>query len=335
MKKFVKMFALVTICLMTCTLLFGCGANAIAETVQETKPINLSQPTEINELEYIFTEVPSVGNEIEDYRKEHKKRIETDTLKREEEIQFLKDNGFFINTSGGYFNMDEYLERDSELCTYSDPIVFQSENGVEVWVVNEWGELYIESVIGKTKAGNLGGYYGLIHHTAEEATENGEEIIQSNVYRVISYEPETGLVKHWAYGEVLGEFEVPANSKYVGACNGVGYLFKDGTDVWAVRGIYENDERTKDSEIIAHNVEFVITARYEAAYQDDYLPLFLMTDGTIKCYACYEGAYDDPMDSESRLIELEYEGGYDVTEVVDHYTNYLEVKAILEKYNNE
>ena len=93
--------------------------------------------------------------------------------------------------------------------------------------------------------------------------------------------------------------------------------------------------KSEDSEIIAHNVEFVITARYEAAYQDDYLPLFLMTDGTIKCYACYEGAYDDPMDSESRLIELEYEGGYDVTEVVDHYTNYLEVKAILEKYNNE
>ena len=314
MKKFVKFIALVTICLLTSTMLFGCSDKEITEAVP-VETMSTNQSAEKTEYGLVFPEVPSEGNEIEGYWEEFQKRVETNTLKREEEIEFLKNNGFFIYTSGGYFELSYFSEYNGIAKTYSYPIVYKGDNGFEVWAINGHGELCsirletrghyaFDGDEGKffledTFTAYIQEYYGLIHYTAKE----GEEIIDSNAYRAISYEPETGMIKDWKRGELIGQAEVPANSVYVGDSIHDGFLFKDGTDVWAVRAVYEDDGKMQEAKIIAHNVEFVITAQYET--KQEYKPLFLMTDGTLKTYSIYNGEYDAPVDDESHLIDVQ------------------------------
>lgn len=287
MKKFVKIIALVTICLLTASMLYGCSDN--------------TQPTENTESEYVFAEVPSEGNEIEGYLEELNKRIETNTLKREEEIEFLESKGYFIYTDGGYFRLSYFNEYHGLAEYYSEPIIYQSDDGFEVWAINGKGQLYSITIEESEKyAFNyVKENYGLIHYTAKE----GEDIIDSNKYRAISYEPVTGIIKEWECGKVIGQAEVPANSVYVGDSIHDGYLFKEGTDVWAVRAINGNNGRMWESKIIAHNVEFVITAQYETI--QEYKPLFLMTDGTLKTYSIYDGEHDAPADDVSHLIDVQ------------------------------
>lgn len=320
MKKFVKTIAFVTICFLTATMLFGCSNNDIPETVQESvlETMSTTQLTEIKECGYVFTEVPREGNEIEGYREEHKKRIETNTLMREEEIEFLEKNGYFIFTGGGYFKLSYFSEYNGVAKTYSYPIVYKTDKDFEVWAIDKNGELCSITIgtrevyafneddgrihLKETSACHNEDFYGLIHYTAKE----GEEIIDSDVYRVISYEPATGMIKRWEYGELIGQTEVSANSVYVGSSYHDGYLFKDNNDVWSVRVVYEDDRRMLDSKIIAHNVEMVITTRYPMGYED-YHPLFLMADGTLKAYCVYNGEFDAPVDDESHLIDIHHE----------------------------
>lgn len=317
MKKFAKIIALVAICLLTSCVWLGCSDNDIPETVQE---MSITQSAENTESEYFFNEVPSEGNEIEEYRKEYKNRIETNTLKREDEIEFLENNGYFIYTGGGYFQLSYYEESVGWTKTYFDPIVYRSDNGFEVWAIDGHGELCSITIedrgvyafdeemrmyLKDTMVCHDEEFYGPIHYTAKE----GEEIIKSDKYRVISYEHATGLVKEWKYGELIGQVKVPANSVYVGNSYFAGYLFRDSTDVWATQSIredYESDNWMWVSNIIAHNVEFVITAEYCVGH--DCLPLFLMTDGTLKTYSLYHVEYDTPIDDESHLIDVQNEG---------------------------
>lgn len=304
MKKFVKIIALVTICLITASMLYGCSDS--------------TQPTENTESEYVFAEVPSEGNEIEGYLEELNKRIETNTLKREEEIEFLESKGYFIYTDGGYYRITYLNEYTGIAEYYFDPIIYESGDGFEVWAVSGKGDLY--SIINEESwkyASNEGKKtyikyrankktYGSIHYNAKE----GEDTIESYVNRVISYESATGIVKDWRCGKLIGQAEVPANSVYVGESIHDGFLFKDGTDVWAVRAVYDNEGTMEEAKIIAHNVEFVITAQYETIYE--YQPLFLMTDGKLKTYNSYNGNFDDvPADDESHLVDVQYEDRYD------------------------
>lgn len=334
MKKFVKFTALFTICLLTSTMLIGCIETAQEDVVSST------QPTEITEYEYVFSEVPSDGNEIEGYREERKKRIETNTFKNEEVIEFLENNGYFIYTDGGYFNLSYYDEYNGSTGNFCYPIVYKTDNGYEVWAISAHGELCSITIGTKvcydfTDDGKLQKntetcyneeFYGLIHYTAKE----GEEIIDSNRFRAISYEPATGMIKHWEYGELMGQIEVPANSVFVGDSFCGGYLFKEGTDVWSVERVredYKSDSFTWVSNIIVHNVEFVITAEYHVGIEE-YQPLFLMTDGTLKTYSIYNGEFDVPADDESHLIDVQYEGGYNAAEVVSDSIWELEWKAL-------
>ena len=317
MKRFVKFATFAFVCIFCMMMVIGCEKVQAEGTDLSTTIIEVTPTAE----EYDFEQVPEKGNEINGYRKEHQKRIETDTLYREEEVEFLKDHGFYIYNSGGYFNYSLYSDYSGTLNTNRHPIIFKSENGIEVWGVNNYGELYVRSLEGKTSNGRVDDFYGLIHYTAQEAEANNEEIVYADCYRVISYQAETGTVKQWYYGEVLGESKVPANSVYVGD-NGVGYLFQSGNDVWAVRSIYEDDERFKDSEVIVHNVKYVIDTNYEIVDEAGYYPLFLMTDGSLKIYMSFIGQYDDPVDSESKLIEIEPEGESGEKYIIDRYTSY-------------
>ena len=308
MKKFVKIIALLTICLLTASMLYGCSDS--------------TQPTENTESEYVFAEVPSEGNEIEGYLEELNKRIETNTFKSEEEIEFLESKGYFIYTDGGYYRLNYFNEYFGKAEYFFDPIIYQSDDGFEVWAVSGKGELYSITIeesgkyafneerkiyIEDTFKYYAKENYGSIHYKAKE----GEDIIESYVDRVISYETATGIVKDWRCGKLIGQAEVPANSVYVGESIHDGFLFKDGTDVWAVRAVYDNDGKMEEAKIIAHNVEFVITAQYETKYE--YQPLFLMTDGTLKTYNGYNGDFDDvPADDESHLVDVQYEDRYDV-----------------------
>lgn len=317
MKKFVKFATFTFVCIFCIMMVIGCEKVQAEGTDLSTTVIEVTPTAE----EYEFEQVPEAGREIEGYREEYLKRIKNNTLYRENEVEFLKEKGFYIYDSGGYFRYSRYSDYSGTLITNNDPIIFYSDNGIEVWGVNSYGELYTYSLEGKTSNDRVDDYYGLIHYSAQEAEKNNEEIVYADCYRVISYQAETGTVKHWYYGEVLGESKVPANSVYVGS-NGVGYLFQSENDVWTVRSIYEDDERFKDSEVIVHNVKYVIDTMYEIEGEAGYYPLFLMTDGSLKIYMSFIGQYDDPVDSESKLIEIEPEGEYGEKYIIDRYTSY-------------
>lgn len=306
MKKFVLIvaFVAVTLCLITLPRWFGCGDNATAETT------------------HVFTKVPSEGNEIEEYRKEYRNRLTTNTLKREEEIAFLENEGYYIYTSGGHFILNFWASNYNGSEMYFNPIVYQSDDGVEVWAidkngelcpirkstVNVWdynreeGEFYIA---GNKTVYHQEGYYGMIHHTPEE----GEKVINANWLYVATYEAETGTVKYWELGQMTGQVEVPKNSNFVGMGDG-GLYFKNGDEVWVVYSVrQENDDIIFESKIIAHNVKFFITSQYRVGV-DEYRPLFLMNDGTLKTWKDYLSPSDV-------LEDVQYEGGYVATKAVE------------------
>lgn len=307
-----KIIAFAIICLIICSLLVGCGGNASTESVQETTHETLS--TEITEPEYVFAKAPAEGTEIEAYRNEYKRRIETNTLKREQEIAFMESEGYFIYTRGGYFKLNFWNEHGNAE-TYFNPIVYQSETGMKIWAINVVGEL---CSIGKKTVGVWGfnnelylqgketifrteESYGVIHYTAKE----GEEIIDSDEHQAVTYEAETGEVKFWSFGEMIKQAEVPENSLCFGETR-EGYLFKAANgDVWAVRKVVKTNDRMAECEIIAHNVEFCITEQYLDIVVG-HAPLFLK-DGRLKEYNLYEGSYEAPVDDESHIMDVQYE----------------------------
>ena len=73
-----------------------------------------------------------------------------------------------------------------------------------------------------------------------------------------------------------------------------------GTNIYEVR-------------VIAHDVEFVISADYEAHDPSEFSqPLFLMKDGTVKCYCTFYSKEGTPVDDEANLIDIRFEGGFNI-----------------------
>lgn len=300
----ILVFAIIT------TALSGCGNTTTTQPNEEsnsntttTSPI--LDPTE-DEIDIsIFPEVEASSENINVYREEVSKRFssnkEDEFFISDEEWEAISnsftDSKYWYNT---FFTTFSNLNGTSY--NYYYPVLFRDGDMLILWYTNESGNLLFEKLQGY---GNIGGNYGgQLHHDTSD-----KEILANKTDYALTYTQETGKVEVWQFGTLVKDYSVPKNSIYCGLSYFEGYIFRNGTDVYSLKA---ENTRTNDGsvECIAHNVQYVIDADYYYGSDPWCQPLFIMTDGSIKCYIGWEGN-QDVLDDPSHLCELQYEGSWD------------------------
>ena len=310
-KKIIAAIITIIICM---SMLTACGKKGeVANVTPPTDPTTLSTeatiPAKEEVPEEVFPLAPLEEDALSVYRKEVAKRAEVirqdedASFITEEEREFLIQNGYnpgYAGTRVSYY--DDWYD---EVSRYYYPVLYRDSQGVMMYYTNEYGNVRSETVTGSYRDD----YFDSLHHNG--ITENEEEIIGAEGY-ALTYSPKTGKITMWDMGEVVREHFVPEESVYVGHSAWEGYLFRSGTDVYAVRefGTYLDNDTDWGAEVIAHNVQEVILADYYLSSDPWSQPLFLMTDGTIKAYCRWEGESDVPVDDEAHLVDIRHEGGY-------------------------
>lgn len=262
-----------------------------------------------SDVEFSFSKVPSDELAIETYCKEIKKRhqleIETGSFLKNDEVKFLKSKGFNILVPGKIVQM--YEKSYGGVASYEFPVIYQGSNGIELWYTNSNGELWVKAISGRLADNLTWRNYGNIHYPESE-----DEILASNWYYSILYNSQSGEVSIWIYGTLIRKHQIPKNSIYAGKSDNEGYIFRNGTDVYAVRDFGSFTEEY-GVYLIAHDVKFVIVTDYKGDGTEDLSqPLFFMNNGTIKCYCTWYNDEVVPIDDESNLIDVRFEGGFNL-----------------------
>lgn len=317
MKKF---FVFVTVFVLAAMMLVGCGSQTAQDESDLPEATTLSSETEPTttkdddaaepekEEAYNLPKIPSEYDIVNVYRKEVKERLnDVENEKKflsDEEIRVLEENGYDVFNSGTL--VLKYSAIYGELEEFVYPVIFKGTNGIEMLYTSANGYLYSDAIVGKTTSGFSSNYYSEVHcHDTEE-----EPVIHVEETFAISYVEKTGKVKVWQFDEVVREYTLPENSVYAGKSFWEGYIFRSGTDVYSLIELGCYNSSVYCLEVIAHNVEKVISADFMMGSDDWSQPLFLMTDGTVKGYCSWYGGNDKPVDDESHLKELTNEGGY-------------------------
>ncbi len=281
----------------TCT---GCAGN------KEKTPENPDTTYVSDELDIsVFTEVETSSENISVYRKEVAKRLDS----IEEGEDFITDEEWEAISSNWDMSQNVYRHQSyfttfdklyEETTKYYYPVVFREGNSLVMWYTSDTGSVLLKGVYGDWNGSN---YVGHIH------TDSEDKVMASEVNYSITYNQETGKVTVWRFGESSTTYDVTSGSEYCGFSDFEGYIFRSGTDVYALKaeGTYNNDGELV---CIAHNVKYVIDADYYYGSDPWCQPLFQMTDGSVKAYIGWNGNQASP-DDESHLAELQYEGSWD------------------------
>ncbi len=313
--KKIMSLVLAIIMIATCT---ACSAKDTADDTSTEHSLVDTKPSyeipSINTSE--FLKLPSEGDGIEAYRAEVSKRIkameadEDVKFSTPEEIEFLESNGYDLSYRG--IEMAEYSDTYMELEVYTYPIVYVGENdSVQVWSITKYGDIYAKAIVGKVNSYSSSDYLGDAHCPEES---DSDEIIRSERGFAVVHNEKNNQITFWSLGEMICQHDLPENSVYCGFSDWVGYLFRAGTDVYALADFGTIQANSKDMctiKPIAHNVQMVIDADYYMGSDDWAQPLFLMTDGTVKGYCDWVGDEDAPSDDPSHLYDIRHEGGYD------------------------
>lgn len=302
MKKTLRTLILVLALVICCTV--TCVANA--EMISDENFFFRCQTTNNN----VFLPIPDDGEEVTEYRREVKHRLEneeeTGYFLTRAETEFLEKCGYDVRYSGQTVQL--YDEEYGILIRCEYPVVYQSSNGIELWYTTRDGDLYGKAVVGKTRNGFNGETYGQTHY---DKSVNEVVLISARCCSVL-YDSLTGVVTGWEFGEVTHTLQVPMHSVYAGFSEYEGFIFRDGTDVYAVRD-YNAYFIENHVSLIARNVKMVITASYSPDGSDEWSnPLFLMMDGSIQMYCPWYGDDGAPADDESNLVTIKFEGGFNV-----------------------
>lgn len=306
MKKFSIIFLVI---IVLATALCGCGKSNPEDNPTPSQQEDIHTEIDIS----LFKEVETTSENIDIYRQEVWKRL--DSLQEGEE--FISEKEWDAITTGWPYSEDilekfslGFTELDTlyKSCTeYYYPVVFRTGDSLVVWYTDHSGSVMLKKVHGHWSEGN---YLGQLHSDSDEA-------FASRTDYTFTYNQETGSVNMWKLNELAETYTLPANSVYCGFSEFEGYIFRSGTDVYALQtdriNTVEDGWKSYWKVIcIAHNVKYVIDADYRAASDPWSQPLFLMTDGTVKVYVRWEGDYQDIRDHESHLVDLYYEGGIGV-----------------------
>lgn len=300
MKKF---FRIITLVLALTTLLI----SANVASAKEIDSTNGSSEDLSNEC---FLEFPGEENVIDLYRKEIHKRMNKSIMGysfvTDEEYKLLEDNGYDVIAEEN--TVLKYNKRYGSIERFYFPVIYKTLNGIEMWYVNYDGEVRVEVITGKISSGYLWQKRGNVHYNSNDE----DQVLISCTYFVITYDNSNGCISVWEMGENIRNHYIPANSIYAGKSDNEGFIFRYDSDIYAVRdyGCYTHEFGVR---VIAHNVEFVISTDYEADDPDTYSqPLFLMKDGTVKCYCTFYSDEITPPDDVENLIDVRFENGFNL-----------------------
>ena len=262
------------------------GIVTYTDTIDEELSVNLDRFTESSSIDY--------------YRWDVSHRFE-------ENIPFLTDEEKSVVEMSGFKCFDTYVTRQNQttLSIYYYPVVYREGDGLFMWYTTEYGRVYYMEVFPKVSSDYH--YGGELHlkETEDDEDEEDEEIgrfLRSSV----TYNPNTGKVSEWKFGKLSQTSYVPKNSTFVGHAFFDGFLFRQGSDVYAVQYM---DGGALDTHVIAHGVQYVIASEYKQNSDAWCAPLFLMEDGEVKVYVCWESLGEEP-DDPGHLLPIQYEGGY-------------------------
>lgn len=260
--------------------------------------------------DYVFNKLPEEENAIKGYRDQVRKGFSrmamVNFFMTGEDANYLEGLGYDVVDSGT--TVKKYDSIRGTLATYYYPVLFEGPNGMELWYITKDGELRSTAILGKTRNGRTSQAYGYVHFDKTKE----ESVLVSNGFFAVLYDCSTGRVSVWEFGIITSEHYVPKMSIYAGLSINEGYIFRSGTDVYAVRD-YGSYFEEKEVCVIAHNVEFVIATDYEADGSDEWSqPLFLMTDGRVTCYCPWYSEEGTAVDDESNLIDVRFERGFNI-----------------------
>ena len=298
MKKTIILAIVITLLL---TALCSCGKTPATPSVSST-------PTVQEEIDISsFREVKASSENIHVYREEVTRRTENaqgDDIfisdKDWDVIQLYWDESDIL--SKGNVGIVSYSKLYKETSDYCYPVVFRDGESLIMWYTTESGSVLLEELYGNLRDSN---FIGQAHYDLDN--EN-ELILECHDGSATIYNQETGEVSCWSFGKKMETTNVVKGGIYCGHSHFEGYIFRLGSDVYALRTRFF--EEGKQVECIAHNVKYVIDSSYSYGSDPWSQPLFLMNDGTVKCYVSWEGNEDAAPDDSSHLCDLQYEGSY-------------------------
>lgn len=307
MKKKVKIVSRIIVALIIAILTILTFAMAY-EVISRDNVSASSNNEEIVSKENVivsFMNLPEVSSE-EEFTKVYREEVllrqgKTGNFMKEEEISFLKENGYVIhNQEKGFISLYDEVYNVIEEIYY--PVLYKdAENEIHFFYTDKDGELRYLHLKKETSAE----YYGNIHTDVEY-------VISRRPSWAVTYDEVSGEIQVWQFGKVEETYYVPAGSVYAGLSEFEGYIFRSNMDVYALNevGMYWINGAEPGIEVIAHNVAQVIDADYYLNSDAWCAPLFIMTDGSVKAYVNWEGE-EEAFDSATHLVDIEYEGGYD------------------------
>ena len=248
----------------------------------------------------MFTEVEPTSGNLNFYRSDIVRRKNMETFLPEKEKEVLKEAGYVV--------FDDHLVSQSGSDLYY-PVVYRYQKGLFLWTTSSYGSISIKMVHGSCSSffSNYGGEL----HFFKNLDGCSEEVIRETSQFSLSYDPVKGEVKRWEFGKVVGQYAVPQESVYCGFAFFDGFIFRQGTDVFALNWVNASDMEDDAMETvpIAHGVKFVLMTEYRQNSDAWSSPLFIMEDGEIKAYVGWD-SYGETPDDPGHLVPPEYEGGY-------------------------
>lgn len=310
MKKYCRILILV-LSILTVVCGTTCIANAESDSVSDLPTFTFTNEAENLREEFYFTRVPSDEEAVSAYCRallcRYELEIETGSFIPKQEEIFLERLGYNVLIPGKVVH--EYDSKYGGITQFEFPVLFEGTNGVELWYMSPEGDLRAEAVVGMLSNGRSWRNYGNVHYQGDDESEI---VLVSTMYYSIVYDNPKGVVSVWEYGKRIRNHFLPDDAIYAGYSENEGFIFRCGTDVYAVRD-YGCCAEKYETCLIARNVKFVITTNYEGDGSEGLSqPLFLMTDGTIKCYCRWYLDYDVPSDDESNLIDVWFERGFNL-----------------------
>lgn len=201
------------------------------------------------------------------YIKEISNKINNKYFLSDEEIKYFKESGY-ETTSAGKITPSNNLKNQSSGIQGYYPIMFNNSGKIIVCYATEDGIIVCNGLTGQRV----------------NFLKDKEETLMLSPTELITYNYDEGKVEYWFLGKIKKIYKVPKKSIYSGHSFTEGYIFRSGTDVYA---LYHNEffDRKEGIVKIAENVKEVITCNYcynpEQYFEQ---PVFKMTDGDIRVY---------------------------------------------------
>ena len=302
MKKFFAAILAIVLAITVC----GCNSNNDQQSTNTSNNSGdeiIASVSKNDEVDVsLFREVETSPENIDVYRAEVQSRLQHEQFltPAEEDLlsRLMSDKYSHVAIKQSY--IVTFKDLYASTSEYYFPVIFREGSSLILWYTTEYGNVLLEKIHGYWNDSNV---IGDLH-----VDYSDEEVMFSSYNYKMTYDTETATARVWQFGQVDTTYELPSGSVYCGFSAFEGHIFRCNTEVYALdAGTMKFSGTIKR---IATDVKYVISANYYFGSDPWSQPLFLMEDGSIKCYVSWEGDVNAPADDSSHLCDLRYEGGY-------------------------